>query len=563
MEGEIYMIYINTVNIKDSVISLKPGTWYYNPEVQISPSNATCPCVKWTTSHEDIVSVNEKYGHIHALKEGTAIVYATATDGSGKRDYITVRVNENGGNETTVSGINITESSITLQENQHYELEAVLTPSTATYADIVWASDNPDIATTVGGFVIAKKAGTTTIRAVAVGNIRVFDTCTVTVIPPKRVQGISFAKDEYTLVVGRSDQIYPTFTPSDAYNKTLYWCSGDENIAVVDNGTITAKSVGTTTITAVTEDGSYIASYTLRVVLDEVTLKYDEGTTLVTFNTSGKQWKCLNEDMIFNDENSTKSYLIERANFNWYVNPNPNEMGLIESAYKTYSNDQLKLLYRIDPFGLSYYVEQYAAENYSDLLERIEYKDKIFKLIFGKDPLYFRRKNLQEWEVTTNGSNPSEFISESESIFGMHPIYDHITKAQLKALALDVIAFGISLYFSNIPVGISILYNSIFNIQKNYYLYSVNLDMVNILDSIIPSEAFSAFEKTDPLWCGSIVSAYGSLYNILTTKISTYPNFTKNIISYCNDYLPYNMNFELLNGETVTLQGIYDIASTL
>lgn len=565
------MIYINSVTVTPTVIRMKLNETYYNPNVEILPSNATCPCVEWSTSHPDTVSVNPKYGHIRALKSGTAIVHAIAADGSGKRDYITVIVEE-----SPVTNINITKSSLSLTEGQHTELIANLTPDTATYADIVWVSDNPDIVSVIGGQVQAKKIGSTIIRAVAVGNPYIYDTCYVTVTEPNRVRGICFAKDEYTLIVGRSDQIYPTFIPSDAYNKTLYWCSCDENIAVVDNGTITAKSVGTTTITAVTADGSYTACYNLRVVLDEVTIKYEDGTSVVTFNSTGKKWKCVNEDMVFNTENSNKLYLIERANFNLFVYPERNSStGLIISEKRTYTNDEIKLLYAIDPHGVARYIETYASDKYSDLRDRIEYKDSMFKLLFNINPKYFRRKNEQEWETTTDTSNISAIISESETIFGMHPIYDRITIEQLSLLAVDVAQFLISAFIPGAWVGtVVFITQCIEDYVKYRYLYYADVDVVNLVNGVISSAADdgalpdtagieSKFIESNMAWSFKFFQTYADLYNILQTEISTYPNFTRNVIKYCADNLPYVVNFTLRNGETYTLNKISEITDQI
>lgn len=58
-----------------------------------------------------------------------------------------------------------------------------------------------------------------------------------------------------------------TVAPSDATNKTVSWQSGDENIATVDaNGKVTATGLGSTTITATTEDGSFTSTCTVEVV---------------------------------------------------------------------------------------------------------------------------------------------------------------------------------------------------------------------------------------------------------------------------------------------------------
>jgi len=54
-------------------------------------------------------------------------------------------------------------------------------------------------------------------------------------------------------------------SPSNATNKKIIWTSGNENIATVSNGVVTAKNPGVVTITARTEDGGKVASAQITV----------------------------------------------------------------------------------------------------------------------------------------------------------------------------------------------------------------------------------------------------------------------------------------------------------
>ena len=75
----------------------------------------------------------------------------------------------------------------------------------------------------------------------------------------KYVESIKLDKDNLELVINTNSKLNITYTPTDAYNKSLKWTSSDENIATIDsNGVVTAKGVGTTTISVSTVDGSNI-----------------------------------------------------------------------------------------------------------------------------------------------------------------------------------------------------------------------------------------------------------------------------------------------------------------
>lgn len=457
---------------------------------------------------------------------------------------------------TKVTEIEIKPSTLELQEGSYGLVEAYLEPSSATYADIVWTTDNSNIATVNSGHIVAKKRGTTKVKAVSLCDVSVKGECTLTVIPPKRVQGIYFPKAEYTMTLGIPDYIFPNFTPSDALNKDLTWCGYDENIISVCDGLVTPKSAGTTTLIAVSSDGSRTASCTVRVVMENVTIKESNGLVDIFLHSSNRTWQCICADMIFDDQNRTNLLYINRSNNNLYKNLQENN-----KVFNTYTPEEINLIYRVDPLGFAYYVQTYASlTRTGNLSGQIDFKDDIFRIIFNREPQYYRRKNLQEWEVTTKSGNPSTYISESEIIFGVHPIYDQYSIAQLKALAVDLFCFvvGTALALSqlNVPIGFNIAMSSIANIAKNFILNSVNLETTNIFDAVIPSQALNAFEDTDLSPIGDIVSAYGDLFSILTTTINSSVNFNSHVIDYCDQNIPIEANLILLNGESITLHEI-------
>ena len=76
------------------------------------------------------------------------------------------------------------------------------------------------------------------------------------------VTGVLLDKDTLTLSITDTPQTLTyTISPSNATNKSVTWLSSNTSIATVDqNGKVTPKSKGTTTITIKTEDGEYIDS---------------------------------------------------------------------------------------------------------------------------------------------------------------------------------------------------------------------------------------------------------------------------------------------------------------
>ena len=76
---------------------------------------------------------------------------------------------------------------------------------------------------------------------------------------PKSVKGVSLDRSTLTMVVGSTRQLSATVEPADIKNPKLSWTSSDPGVATVaKDGTVTAVSVGTTTVTVKTVDGSLV-----------------------------------------------------------------------------------------------------------------------------------------------------------------------------------------------------------------------------------------------------------------------------------------------------------------
>jgi len=103
----------------------------------------------------------------------------------------------------------------------------------------------------------------------------------------QQVTGVTLNKDNITLYVGEIETLIATVYPENAANKTLHWSSSNSDIASVTNNgrvsavKVTANKVGTVIITVKTEDGSYRAECTVRVVLFDPEMVFVEGGTFL------------------------------------------------------------------------------------------------------------------------------------------------------------------------------------------------------------------------------------------------------------------------------------------
>lgn len=142
----------------------------------VSPAGASNPTLFWSSNAPDIVSVDQN-GVVKALKAGTAVITASATDGSNVKAECTVTVT------VPVSSVTMSRSSLRIYEGRSYSLSAAVSPADATNKSLYWSSSNPDIASVdQNGKVTGHKPGVCTVFAQAQDGSKVFASCTVRVL---------------------------------------------------------------------------------------------------------------------------------------------------------------------------------------------------------------------------------------------------------------------------------------------------------------------------------------------------------------------------------------------
>lgn len=80
-----------------------------------------------------------------------------------------------------------------------------------------------------------------------------------------KVGSVKINKTQAELLEGENVRLKVTIYPLHAKNKNVIWSSDNENVVVVENGTVTAKSAGSATITATTVDGNLTVSCKITV----------------------------------------------------------------------------------------------------------------------------------------------------------------------------------------------------------------------------------------------------------------------------------------------------------
>lgn len=229
----------------------------------VEPTNATNKNVTWSSDHEAIATVDQ-HGTVIARRGGQATITVTTADGS-KTATCTVRVRIQIGEPVQSVGLNKTE--LALEVGKTGTLEAIVEPSDATNKNVTWSSSNPEVATVDNGVVTAVSAGEAIITVTTEDGAKTA-TCKVTVNAPQTVPvtGVTLDKAELTLEKGSTGTLTATVAPQNATNNTVTWSSSNPEFVTVANGTVTAVSAGTATITVTTADGNHKATCTVTVI---------------------------------------------------------------------------------------------------------------------------------------------------------------------------------------------------------------------------------------------------------------------------------------------------------
>lgn len=232
------------------------------------PDNAS-QMVTWKINNTKIADFKDNEDGTCTVKVkgmGTAIITATATDGS--RTTATTMLNVT----SLASNVEI-EGSNMVMKGKTIKLKATVYPKSANNTKVKWLSLSPEYATVNEntGEVRGIKAGFALISATANDGSGASGTHAIWVKDPVESFDIMIPDGDTNtkndeLLTGKTIGLDPdenknTYTVAarilpDTACQDVEWKSSNEKVATVENGVITAKALGKTTITASAVDGS-------------------------------------------------------------------------------------------------------------------------------------------------------------------------------------------------------------------------------------------------------------------------------------------------------------------
>ena len=232
----------------------------YKLTATVTPENAENQTLEWEIPDNEVLLtqlVNNKNLNIGAAGEGTVTITVRATDGSGVSASCEVFVSAN----TPVKTLTLSPETLNLYVGYSEQLNAIITPQDAYTQELRWMSSNENVVTVnSNGLVTARGVGNATITAITTDGSNLSATCavSVTTVP---VESVTLNRTELEMNEGSSYTLSATVLPSDAYDRSLTWTSSNPSVATVNyNGRVTAVGIGSTIVTAITNDGTNISA---------------------------------------------------------------------------------------------------------------------------------------------------------------------------------------------------------------------------------------------------------------------------------------------------------------
>lgn len=247
---------VSSITIKEGDLSLvRLATKTLTPEVLPATAVQT---VTWKSNDETVVTVDAA-GKITAIKVGSAIITASATDASSKTGSITVTV-------TPILVASVTNADVTktIQIGKTATLTTTVLPGNADNQSVVWSSsDDAKVSVNaVTGEITGVALGSATITATAKDASGKYSSTLVTVTSDaKPVTSVKLDVATLDLTIGVAGKLTATVAPIDATNSNVIWQSSDITKATVDQkGNITAIAAGSVVISVVSMDNTALSA---------------------------------------------------------------------------------------------------------------------------------------------------------------------------------------------------------------------------------------------------------------------------------------------------------------
>lgn len=282
---------VTAVTISNSELSVKKGTTAWLNATAL-PSDADDRTIKWSSSDEEIATVNAATGMITAKEAGTCTIVAT-NEASGITAKCILTITQ------PVTDITLNVSRKTIMKDDQFALTPQIKPEDAENRKVTYSSSEPSVATVDSNGVVTGKQGGQSVIVATTQERGLTASCLVTV--QEFVASIKMSGSQEYLKKGDNISLTAEVLPETATNPRITWKSSDPKVISVNSrGIAKAKHYGTATIFAYASDGSG--------VYDKCTMTVERPLKSITFRKKSinlVKGKSKRVKPVFNPNNAT------------------------------------------------------------------------------------------------------------------------------------------------------------------------------------------------------------------------------------------------------------------
>lgn len=250
--------------------------------------------------------------------------------------------------DVQVEKITLSLDKTTINKGERIKIKANISPEDAVDKTLKYSSDNTSVATVSSdGYIQGISSGSAKITAKASNGV----TGTINIKVYSPVTDIITSTDNIVLQIGETYKINATVFPDDADNKNILYNTENSGIAKVDEqGIVTGKTEGETSINAVSEEGTISKKIKVKVIpqIQEGEIIIDESLYVEGNEISGLENKNNTVDKILNKIKT--NYLVEIYNSKG-SKITGNELVGTGSVIKVLNNKDLIMEYNVIMYG--------------------------------------------------------------------------------------------------------------------------------------------------------------------------------------------------------------------
>ena len=250
--------------------------------------------------------------------------------------------------DVQVEKITLSLDKTTINKGERIKIKANISPEDAVDKTLKYSSDNTSVATVSSdGYIQGISSGSAKITAKASNGV----TGTINIKVYSPVTDIITSTDNIVLQIGETYKINATVFPDDADNKNILYNTENSGIAKVDEqGIVTGKTEGETSINAVSEEGTISKKIKVKVIpqIQEGEIIIDESLYVEGNEISGLENKNNTVDKILNKIKTNYSVEIYNSKGSKISG---NELVGTGSVIKVLNNKDLVMEYNVIMYG--------------------------------------------------------------------------------------------------------------------------------------------------------------------------------------------------------------------